>query len=61
MSLPATAQSPEATKPKKLGYQYSRHLGERLIEAVLFLAAFASVGITISIVVMLVRESVIFF
>ena len=61
MSLPATAQSPEAAKPKTLGYRYSRHLGERFIEAILFLAAFASVGITISIVFMLVKESVVFF
>ena len=61
MSLPAPAQSPEAAKPKTLGYQYSRHLGERFIEAILFLAAFASVGITISIVFMLVKESVVFF
>jgi phosphate transport system permease protein len=36
-------------------------LGERFIEAILFLAAFASVGITISIVFMLVKESVVFF
>ena len=36
-------------------------MGERFIEAILFLAAFASVGITISIVFMLVKESVVFF
>src|SRR5690242_5372992 len=61
MSLPATVQPPEGGKPGKLGYRYSRHLGERLVEAILFLMAFASVAITISIVVMLVKESLVFF
>src|SRR5690349_9742970 len=61
MSLPATVQPPEGAKPGKLGYRYSRHLGERLVEAILFLMAFASVAITILIVVMLVKESLVFF
>ena len=47
MQLPATAQPPdEVTKPKRLGYSYRRHLGERFIEALLFLMAFVSVAIT---------------
>src|SRR3954447_11346483 len=61
MSLPATPQSREDSKPRKLGYQYSRHLSERFVEGILFLAAFASVAITISIVIMLVKESFVFF
>ncbi|GJL71820.1 MAG: phosphate transport system permease protein [Nitrosomonas sp.] len=47
--------------PGKLGYSFTRHLRERFIELLLFLAALFSVGITIAIVVMLVKESLIFF
>jgi phosphate transport system permease protein len=61
MPLPATQQPAGDGKPTKLGYRYSRHLGERAIEGILFLTAFASVAITVAIVVMLVRESLIFF
>jgi phosphate transport system permease protein len=49
------------TQPKTLGYSHRRHLYERLIETLLFLMAFASVVITLSIVVMLVKESYVFF
>jgi phosphate transport system permease protein len=57
-----TAHSPADTShPGKLGYSYRRHLGERLIEAILFLMAFVSVMITLAIVMMLVKESVVFF
>ncbi len=45
----------------KLGYSHRRHIRERLIETILFLMAFASVAITLSIVVMLVKESLVFF
>ena len=56
------SQSPPQTSPhKSLGYSYRRHLGERFIEAVLFLMAFISVAITVAIVVMLVKESFVFF
>jgi phosphate transport system permease protein len=56
------AQSSDAPPhSKRLGYSYRRHLGERVIEAVLFLMAFLSVAITLAIVAMLVKESVVFF
>ena len=56
------SQLPTETNPhKRLGYSYRRHLGERFIEAILFLMAFVSVAITIAIVIMLVKESFVFF
>ena len=62
MSPPQTVQSPaDAGRSKRLGYSYRRHLGERFIEAILFLMAFISVAITLAIVVMLVSESLVFF
>lgn len=62
MRLPVIAQSSDAPPhSKRLGYSYRRHLGERIIEALLFLMAFLSVAITLAIVVMLVKESVVFF
>ena len=45
----------------KLGYSHRRHIRERVIEVILFLMAFTSVVITFSIVVMLVKESLVFF
>ncbi|MBL79257.1 MAG: phosphate ABC transporter permease subunit PstC [Nitrosomonadaceae bacterium] len=45
----------------KLGYSYRRHIRERIIEAILFMMALTSVAITFSIVVMLVKESLVFF
>ncbi len=57
-----TAKSPaEISQPKRLGYSFRRNLRERFIEALLFLTAFASVAITLAIVVMLVKESYEFF
>lgn len=57
-----TAKSPaEISQPRRLGYSYRRNLRERFIEALLFLTAFASVAITLAIVVMLVKESFVFF
>ena len=53
--------SDQPGKSGRLGYSYRRHLRERFIEALLFLAAFASVATTIAIVVMLVKESYVFF
>ncbi|MCO6427500.1 phosphate ABC transporter permease subunit PstC [Nitrosomonas communis] len=44
-----------------LRYSYKRHLKEKIIELLLFLAAFFSVLITFSIVFMLIKESYIFF
>ncbi len=51
----------KSNRPGDLGYSHRRHLRERIIETLLFLMAFASVGITVSIVVMLVTESLVFF
>ena len=57
-----TAKSPaKISQPRRLGYSYRRNLRERFIEALLFLTAFASVAITLAIVVMLVKESYEFF
>ena len=62
MRSPVIAQPPEEVgESKRLAYRYRRHLGERFIEGLLFLMAFASVGITIAIVAMLVKESFVFF
>lgn len=47
--------------PGKLGYSIRRHLHERFIEVLLFLSAVLSVAIMLAIIVMLVKESVIFF
>jgi phosphate transport system permease protein len=49
------------TQPGTLGYSHRRHLRERFIEALLFIMAMTSVAITLSIVVMLVKESYVFF
>jgi phosphate transport system permease protein len=47
--------------PRRLAYSFTRHLRERVIEAVLFLAALVSVFTTVAIVVILVKESLVFF
>ena len=51
----------ESSQPGSLGYSYRSHLRERFIEILLFLTAFVSVAITLAIVVMLVKESLVFF
>lgn len=48
-------------KSSRFAYQTRRHLPERLIQAVLFLAAFSAVAVTLAIVVILVYESLGFF
>jgi phosphate transport system permease protein len=45
----------------RLAYSYTRHLRERVIEGLLFLAALSSVATTFAIVFILVHESVPFF
>ena len=45
----------------KLGYSFRRHLHERLIETFLFLSAMLSIAIMLAIIVMLVKESFVFF
>ena len=47
--------------PSRFAYQVRRHLPERIIQGVLFLAAFSAVAVTIAIVVILVYESLAFF
>lgn len=49
------------THAGKLGYSFRRHLHERFIEALLFLSAVLSVAIMLAIIVMLVKESFVFF
>jgi phosphate transport system permease protein len=46
---------------KSLRYDYKRHVKERIIEMLLFLAAFFSVFITFAIVYLLISESLVFF
>lgn len=56
------AKSPDhMTDPGKLGYSIRRHLHERFIEVLLFLSAVLSVAIMLAIIIMLVKESVVFF
>ena len=45
----------------KLGYSLRRHLRERFIEVFLFLSAVLSVAIMLAIIMMLVKESFVFF
>jgi phosphate transport system permease protein len=48
-------------KPSRFAYQVRRHLSERVIQGILFLAAFSAVAVTIAIMVVLVYESLGFF
>lgn len=47
--------------PDRLHHKFSRNIKERIIEGVLFLAAFSSVATTLGIVYILVSESFVFF
>ncbi len=47
--------------PSRFAYQAKRHLPERVIQGLLFLAAFSAVTVTVAIVVILVYESLGFF
>jgi phosphate transport system permease protein len=49
------------TVSKRLAKRTTRHLRERFIEGTLFLAASVSVGVTIGIVFILIKESLLFF
>ncbi len=51
----------KAAHAGKLGYSFRRNLHEKFIEVLLFLSAGLSVAIMLAIIVMLVKESVIFF
>jgi phosphate transport system permease protein len=48
-------------KPSRFAYQARRHLPERIVQAILFLAAFSAVAVTVAIVIVLVYESLAFF
>jgi phosphate transport system permease protein len=59
MTQPAIDMTATAdTAALRLAHKRSRHLKERLVEAVLFLAAFSSVAVTFAIVAILVYESI---
>ena len=63
MSGTLTTQIPQAMSPSesRLAHRASRHIKEKIIESVLFLAAMVSVFTTLGIVYILVSESVVFF
>ncbi len=48
-------------QPSRFAYQARRHLPERIIQGILFLAAFSAVAVTLAIVAILVYESLGFF
>ena len=48
-------------QPSRFAYQARRHLPERVIQGILFLAAFSAVAVTLAIMVILVYESLGFF
>lgn len=52
---------PESFVSDRLSRRQVRHAKERAIESILFLAAFVSVATTVGIVVILVKESIVFF
>ncbi|MFM7275386.1 MAG: phosphate ABC transporter permease subunit PstC [Gammaproteobacteria bacterium] len=59
-----TAPSPSNAQDggvARFSHSATRHLGERLIESVLFLASFSAVAVTVAIVAILVYESLEFF
>lgn len=62
-SIPFPADSLESmsTPSDRLKLDHFRHLKERVIEAIMFLAAFVSVVTTLGIVYILVSESAVFF
>ena len=63
MSSTLTTHIPQAMSPSesRLAHRASRHVKEKIIELVLFLAALVSVFTTLGIVYILVSESVVFF
>ena len=56
-----STRSAAAVLPRRFAHRRWRHLQERAIEALLFIAALSSVAITVAIVVILVYESLGFF
>jgi phosphate transport system permease protein len=60
LGAPLAARLPTMVS-ERLAKKFSRNLKERVIEALLFFAAFVSVFTTVGIVYILVKESVVFF
>lgn len=52
---------PVNAQASRFSYSFTRHIKERLIEAILFFAAFVSVATTLAIVATLIYESIPFF
>jgi phosphate transport system permease protein len=65
MASIASAQGLDTLAPstisKRLAKRTTRHLRERFIEGILFLAASVSVAVTVGIVFILIKESLVFF
>ena len=60
-AISVTQEVPATPMDFRLSYKASRHIKERVIESLLFLAALVSVLTTLGIVYVLVKESVVFF
>lgn len=61
VSTVAEESQSKISHPGKLGFSFRRNLHERFIESFLFLSAALSIAIMLAIVVMLAKESVVFF
>jgi phosphate transport system permease protein len=61
ISSPGTVSATSDFKQDRLNHKFSRNIKERVIEFMLFLAAFSSVATTLGIVYVLVSESLVFF
>ena len=61
VSSVAVKSRKESKHPGRLAYSFRRHIHERFIEMLLFMAALCSVLIMLAIIVMLVKESYVFF
>lgn len=61
VSITAEGTNPAMKTGSRFAHQPMRHLGEKLIELILFLAAFSAVATTVAIVVILLYESAVFF
>lgn len=61
LSLPAVSIGSNMSAASRFAHKPLRHLGEKLFEALLFLAAFSAVAVTVAIVAILLYESAVFF
>lgn len=60
-AISTTQPTPSQPMDMRLSYKATRHIKERIIESLLFLAALVSVLTTLGIVYVLVKESAVFF